>query len=109
MPPVDKDGKVVPGKGNAYYCDAMKSEGAYCPDFDVMEANSFAWHTTPHKCDAPDEKGHYSNCDVVGACFQTAWEQDKDAYGPGKRIDTTKPFHVKIEFDLVDHFTTSFS
>ena len=38
----------------------------------MMEANTYAWHSTPHKCDSPTDKGHYNNCDRGGSVFQVA-------------------------------------
>jgi hypothetical protein len=109
MPAKDVNGNPVATDGKDFYCDANKVGGNWCPEFDIMEANTYAWHSTAHKCDAPNDKGHYENCDRGGSCFQIAWDQDSSAYGPGKRIDTSKPFHAKIEFDSVDHFTTTFT
>ena len=37
---------------------------------DIMEANTFAWHTTPHKCDPPAANMHYSYCDG-GGCVKS--------------------------------------
>lgn len=95
MPAKDWNGNPIPNSDGGYYCDANKVGGNWCPEFDIMEANQYAWHSTAHKCDAPNDKGHYSNCDGGGSCFQVAWDQDRNAYGPGKRIDTNRPFHVK--------------
>jgi len=48
------------------YCDANKVGGHWCPEFDIMEANKYAFHVTGHKCDAPDASGIYYNCDRSG-------------------------------------------
>ena len=39
------------------YCDAASVGGYMCPEFDVMEANKYAWRTTSHKCD--NNSGNY--------------------------------------------------
>lgn len=48
---------LMPGIDNSSdpfkYCDASKVGGHYCPEFDIMEANKYAYHVTGHKCDAP--------------------------------------------------------
>ena len=49
---------------------------------DIMEANTFAWHTTPHKCDPPTANMHYSYCDR-GGCVKSMEDLGRDKYGPG--------------------------
>lgn len=100
MPGLDRDGNPYPSSDNSFYCDAMAAQGNFCPDMDIMEANSYAWHTTPHKCDDPTDKGFYENCDVVGGCATVIHQMDPNAYGPGENftINTLNPFHVKMEF-----------
>ena len=71
-----------------------------------MEANKWAWATTPHKCDAPNNQGFYYNCDKGGTCAQnTTSDLCWNDYGPGEiyTINTLKPFHVKVQFDAVDN------
>ena len=59
-----------------------------------MEANQYSWRTTPHTC--PGNGPHYDSCDRGG---QAATDlQQKGVFGPGKKINTGAPFHVKIEF-----------
>merc|ERR1712223_1671658 len=36
------------------YCDANKVGGHWCPEFDIMEANKYAFKAIGHTCDAPD-------------------------------------------------------
>ena len=103
MPGRNEDGSLRPTQGHDYYCDA-NGIGAFCPDFDIMEANTYAWQSTPHKCNAPSAKGFYDGCDGQGQCKQKAHEQG--SYGPGKKLDTTKPFTAKMTFDWETHFTT---
>ena len=104
MPGLDEDGHTSPENG--YYCDAAGYGGIACPDFDIMEANTYAWQTTPHKCDSPSDKGHFSKCDMVGNCFQIAKQKLDGIYGPGDQneINTLLPFHVKISFEETGHF-----
>lgn len=99
MPAKDESGNLIPGSNGNYYCDANQVGGIFCPEFDIMEANTYAWHTTPHKCDAPNEKGHYYNCDKIGGCFTVA--HGTISYGPGDsfQINTLKGFHVKIIYN----------
>ena len=84
------------------YCDANQVGGYWCPEFDIMEANKFAFHVTGHKCDAPTSDGVYHNCDRGGQCTMDVWTSNNNDfdYGPGSgyTIDTTQPFHVKTEF-----------
>jgi len=48
------------------YCDANQVGGHWCPEFDMMEANKWAFRATGHKCDNPDSNGKYHNCDRSG-------------------------------------------
>lgn len=101
MPGKDWNGNPNAGDGKDYYCDANMVGGQWCPEFDIMEANTFAWHSTPHKCDSPNDKGHYSNCDRGGNCFQIAHQKLNGIYGPGGQyeINTQQEFHVKASWD----------
>ena len=38
--------------GGQGYCDSRGSEGAYCPSFDFMKANTHGFHTTAHSGDS---------------------------------------------------------
>ena len=72
-----------------------------------MEANTFAWHTTPHKCDPPAANMHYSYCDG-GGCVKSMEDLGNSKYGPdnSKEIDTLQPFHAKIDFNQSDNILT---
>ena len=83
------------------YCDANQVGGHWCPEFDIMEANKYAFHVTAHKCDAPDSQGVYSNCDRSGQCtVDLLTNDDLTDYGPGASytINTLLPFHVNTKF-----------
>jgi hypothetical protein len=83
-----------------YYCDANAANNSnLCPEFDIMEANIYAMQTTPHSCNPPTSLGFYSTCDGIGKCYQNS-VTNRLSYGPGSKykINTTKPFHLKMEF-----------
>ena len=109
MPGVDEDGKLWMDTDDYGYCDANQVAGNWCPEFDIMEADKYSWATTPHTCDAPNDKGFYYHCDMGGTCQQNIVNDlDWNGYGPGDwyTIDTTQPFHAKVEFHW-DSFTTT--
>ena len=91
-----------------WYCDANKVDGTFCPEFDIMEANKYAWHTTAHKCNEPNQFGYYSDCDRPGNCMVDI-PNDAD-YGPGSghKINTEQQFHVRQYFNA-DETTGEFS
>jgi len=66
MPPHTKDGSLNNTDG-FWYCGA-NVDGANCPEFDIMEANKYAFRSTIHTCDDPDEKGWIKDCVHGGAC-----------------------------------------
>ena len=101
LPAVGGDGKPVNTDGY-YYCDANDITGAWCPEFDIMEANKYSWRTTPHSCDGNGPT--YWNCDRGGQ--QATDLQQKGVLGPGKNIDTNRPIHVKIEFATTSYTLT---
>jgi len=82
MPGKYNDGKDRPGEGGDYYCDANDVGGAWCTEMDLMEANTYAFHATAHKCDSKTSAGVYPNCDRGGSCFQIG--QQTGQFGPGK-------------------------
>jgi len=102
QPPArSEDGSFAKGDcpWSPYYCDANQVCGSWCPEVDIMEANTHAFQSTPHKCDAPSPTGHYSKCDRAG-CSQNTEHMGGNVYGPGPsyRIDTTRPFTVRTTF-----------
>lgn len=115
MPGKDQDGNPWPSGANDFYCDANQVGGNFCPEMDIMEANQYAWHTTPHKCDDPTDKGHYWWCDKGGSCGTVLHQMDPNAYGPGDNftINTNNPFHARMEFkasgDQLDDIVTTLS
>jgi len=101
-PARDVDGIPIAGNttyapGN-YYCDANQVGGQWCPEVDVMEANTHAFQATPHKCDPPVGDRHYTHCDRAGCAQNTRYMNQ--AYGPGPSfsINTLQPFKVTTEF-----------
>ena len=55
-----------------------------------MEANKYAFDMTLHKCDAPNAKEHFYNCDTGISCGvalhankANKWSDGK-VYGPGE-------------------------
>ena len=106
MPGLDVGGNPDKAEGGDYYCDSNETGGMYCPEFDIMEANTYAWQSTVHKCDHPNRHGHFKNCDRYGTANRVH-DVDPLAYGPGKEYDinTKEEFHVKFSFDLPTSYT----
>ena len=96
MPAYNSAQQPEPGKGGDYCCDANQVGGTYCPEMDVMEANKFAMASTPHTCTYVPPH-YYSSCDR-GGCGQNVLNVDYNGYGPGKRIDTNRPFRLSVDF-----------
>ena len=75
MPARDWNGNPQKCGYNDYYCDANDVGGCWCPEMDIMEANKYAFQTTPHRCDQVDPSNkHYNHCDGGGcATRHRAW------------------------------------
>ena len=116
MPAKMEDGELW--AKNGWYCGAQQSQyGGYsCPEFDIQEANKWAFHTTAHACDEPNEFGYYSECDMGGSCVsQVAYGEYAASYGAGDEYDinTNETYNVRLDYeDFEGHFvayTTTFT
>jgi len=107
MPAHNSSKLPAPGENGEFYCDADKLTGYYCPDMDIMEANKFAMASTAHAC-LSDTPPYYPTCDRQG-CGKNVLEVDQESYGPGKRINTNKPFTVSVSFVVGDKNLTKVS
>jgi hypothetical protein len=86
MPGVGPNGLPFEAADGMHYCDAAKVDGNYCPEFDVMEANVWAYKAVSHACSAPTPEGHFTWCDHPGKCDVDIIEdfpQNAIPYGPG--------------------------
>jgi len=97
MPGYDSSGNPNPGEGDGY-CDANDVGNQWCPEIDVIEANTAALAVTPHNCSAPANK-HYSRCDK-GGCSVNPHKSNPTLFGPGSSftIDSTRAFVVSTVF-----------
>ncbi|KAK3376039.1 glycoside hydrolase family 7 protein [Lasiosphaeria ovina] len=77
------------GMGNGY-CDAQ-CQGYCCNEMDILEANSMANAFTGHPC-----KGN--NCDKNGCGYNPYASNQRNFWGPGKTLDTSKPFTAITQF-----------
>jgi len=91
------------------YCNANRlndPRGHLCPEFDIMQANGYAFQSEAHRCEAPVD-GVYSRCHQSNCSLNTSHVRPLNAYGKGAsyRINTEEPFHVKMDFlDQNDQF-----
>lgn len=91
------------------YCNANRlndPRGHLCPEFDIMQANGYAFQSEAHRCEAPVD-GVYSRCHQSNCSVNTSHVRPLNAYGKGAsyRINTEEPFHVKMDFlDQNDQF-----
>ncbi|KAJ3576693.1 hypothetical protein NP233_g243 [Leucocoprinus birnbaumii] len=83
--------------------------GACCNEMDIWEANSISAAYTPHPCQSTGltrcsgsacgtDSRYATVCDPDGCDFNSFRMGDKTFYGPGKTVDTTKPFTVVTQF-----------
>jgi hypothetical protein len=99
MPGHNSSQQPAPGQGGDYYCDANDVGGVWCPEVDIMEANTAAFQATPHRCAAPSGLW-YPSCDKSGCGRNSYRNCGASCYGPGPAytIDTTQPFVVSTSF-----------
>ncbi|KAF5324993.1 hypothetical protein D9619_009558 [Psilocybe cf. subviscida] len=124
-----RDIKFINGESNSVGWkpasnDANAGTGNYgscCNEMDVWEANSISAAVTPHPCDGVQstrctgDSGcggtgssdrYSSTCDPDGCDFNSFRMGDKNFYGPGKTVDTTKKMTVVTQF-ITDSGTAS--
>ncbi|KAK8023801.1 hypothetical protein PG993_011867 [Apiospora rasikravindrae] len=102
------------------YCDAqcynktmingapnLNNSGACCHEMDIWEANNVATALTPHTCSKPGPflcTGAECGRDALGVCDKSGCGLNPyktvgpDFYGPGKTVDTKRPFTVVTQF-----------
>jgi len=95
-----------PSQDGSNYCDMAENvhpglNGATCTEIDLFEANNWAMQTALHT----ELGGSYGsgNCDENG-CFARVGGPNSpgdmhNLYGPGKKIDSFKPFRVHAKVD----------
>jgi len=83
------------GRGNAAagtgYCDAQ-CQGYCCNEMDILEANSRATAMTGHPCNG-------NNCDKGGCGYNPYASGQRNFWGPGMTVDTSKRFTVVTQFN----------
>jgi cellulase len=85
----------------------VAGNGVCCNEMDIWEANSRSNQIAPHTCNkeslftcsGTEECGPKGVCDKYG-CGDNPYlhRNDKLYYGPGLKVDTTKPFTVVTQF-----------
>lgn len=96
MPAYNSAQQPNPGRWGDYYCDANDVGGTWCPEMDIMEANKYAMASTAHTCQYQPPH-YYSSCDR-GGCGTNVLNVNGGAFGPGKTIDTNRPFTLSVAF-----------
>lgn len=94
------------------YCDANQVGGHWCPEFDIMEANRFAYRAVGHACDAPSSSGIFPSCDRGGRCSIDVLRNGVDNdFGPGQEntINTESAFSVQTSFHESDGVFTGYT
>jgi len=84
-----------------YYCDANAVCGVRCAEMDIMEANSVAFHATPHTAD--DGSGVAEGYGGGGDEWSGPRQWSPEEYGPeAKCINTMLPFQVAASFPVFE-------
>ena len=96
MPGYNSAQQPVPGINGEYYCDANGVGGVYCPEMDMIESNKYAMASTAHTCQYV-QPHYYPQCDH-GGCGTNVLDAVPNAFGPGKTIDTNRPFTLSVAF-----------
>ncbi|KAI5862514.1 glycoside hydrolase family 7 protein [Durotheca rogersii] len=116
-----RDLKFVGGKANVEGWKPSTNDanagvgpyGACCAEIDVWESNSHSFALTPHPCTQNEYHvcendgcgGTYSDdrfagkCDANGCDYNPYRMGNKDFYGKGKTVDTSKKFTVVTRFE----------
>jgi cellulose 1,4-beta-cellobiosidase len=108
---------------NPFQANLNMTNGACCNEMDIWEANSAATAFTPHPCNATGVLScqgtqcgrgtgnkYLGVCDSDGCDYNAYRMGNQNFYGPGKVVDTTKPFTVVTQFitsDCTDKGTLS--
>eukprot|EP00727_Mastigamoeba_balamuthi_P010629 m51a1_g6189 putative glycoside hydrolase family 7 protein (517) ;mRNA; r:61959-63627 len=92
--------------------------GSCCGEMDIWESNKMSSAVTPHNCNFQGQKrcedpvtcgdtasGHRFDgvCDKDGCDWNSYRMGDKDFFGPGKTVDTTRRFSVITQFVTSDN------
>ncbi|KAK0667366.1 glycoside hydrolase [Cercophora samala] len=100
----------VDGWGGADGNSGTGKYGICCAEMDIWEANSDATAYTPHVCTVNEQTRcegadcgagsdrYNSLCDKDGCDFNSYRLGNREFYGPGKTVDTTKPFTIVTQF-----------
>ncbi|KIM21094.1 carbohydrate-binding module family 1 protein [Serendipita vermifera MAFF 305830] len=112
---ISGEANVIDWNGSADDPNAGKGKyGTCCSEMDIWEANKISTAYTPHSCntDGPyrcegDECGDGDNryggvCDKDGCDFNSFRMGEKEFYGPGMTLDTTKKMTVITQFVTAD-------
>jgi len=117
-----RDMKFVQGRANNQDYNATTDTGSLgycCAEMDLWEANSEATALTGHPAKAPGrvicegtecgnqgDDRYTGQTDRDGCQLQSYKNGKEDFYGPGKTVDTTKPFTVTTQFISSDNTDT---
>ncbi|KZP29337.1 carbohydrate-binding module family 1 protein [Athelia psychrophila] len=118
-----RDLKFINGVGNVVGWNATSTNsgtgnfGSCCNEMDIWEANSVSAAFTPHPCTVVGQTEcagtacattdrYGSACDPDGCDFNSYRQGNTGFYGPGKTVDTTKPFTIVTQFHTSDNTST---